>query len=176
MSNTFVSAITLPADKPHLIVGHCRWGKTDDEPDRVEIYRVLDIAGRGPTLLKEPISIHEGNVTQDRFDEVYFEYNERFYFDEIRVGPSYPKWSGWWIRTHDLHLPKLSRYHPAPHPVSCPVGAYYSRRMVNGKPCAQLFCFWCLRVEPGWGIRSAVFVAVVSALGSGRCTAARYKR
>lgn len=81
--------ITLPADKPNLLVGRCRWGKDGDSPDTVELYRVLDVPGKGPVLLKKPISTVTGLVDQASLDTLYFEYNEHFLLDEIRIGPSY---------------------------------------------------------------------------------------
>lgn len=81
--------ITYAIDEPHLIVGHCQWGKTEEEPDTVTIYRVLDIPTKGPVLLEEPISVYSAPVSQQDLDSIYFDYGEYFYLDEIRVGPTY---------------------------------------------------------------------------------------
>lgn len=89
MANQFVTEITMPAEKPHMVLGHCVWGASDRVPDVVEIYRVLDIAGQGPVLLKQPVSVLSAVVDQKRLDTLYFEYWGEFYLDEIRVGPTY---------------------------------------------------------------------------------------
>lgn len=87
--NNSAAVITFPAEQPHLIVGHCKWGGTSDEPDTVAIYRVLDIKRLGPTLLEKPISTARSQISQKDLDTLYFEVNERFYLDEIRIGPTY---------------------------------------------------------------------------------------
>jgi len=89
MANQFVTEITMPAEKPHMVLGHCVWGASDRVPDVVEIYRVLDIAGRGPVLLKQPVSVLSAVVDQKRLDTLYFEYWGDFCLDEIRVGATY---------------------------------------------------------------------------------------
>lgn len=88
-TNPSSGGITFPPDRPHLVVGHCQWGKTDDTPDTVTIYRVLDITRRGPVLLEKPISVTSKAINQESLNTLYFEYNERFYLDEIRIGPTY---------------------------------------------------------------------------------------
>jgi hypothetical protein len=88
-TNSSGGGITFPPDKPHLVVGHCQWGATDDTPDTVTIYRVLDITRRGPVLLEKPISVMSKTVNQSTLNTLYFEYNDRFYLDEIRIGPTY---------------------------------------------------------------------------------------
>jgi hypothetical protein len=88
-NNSRAGGITFAAERPHLVVGHCKWGGTSEEPDTVEIYRVLDIKRLGPTLLEKPISTATSPISQEQLDTLYFEANERFYLDEIRIGPTY---------------------------------------------------------------------------------------
>ena len=83
------SAIQMPDDDPHLIVGKVIWGKSPDAEDSVEIYRVMNIKKIGPVKLKTPISVQKGQLDQSHLDTLYIQYSERFMIDEIRVGPSY---------------------------------------------------------------------------------------
>ena len=50
---------------------------------------MLDITRRGPVLLEKPISVTSKAINQESLNTLYFEYNERFYLDEIRIGPTY---------------------------------------------------------------------------------------
>jgi hypothetical protein len=81
--------MTMPSEKPHLIVGRAQWGKTSEDEDTVEIFRVIDLEKFGPTLLKNPVSIQKGKIDQSLLDSIYFVYSEKFVIDEIRVGVNF---------------------------------------------------------------------------------------
>ncbi len=81
--------VTMPVGQPALYVGRCAWGATDDDEDTVEVYRVADVPGIGPVMLKSPVSAVTGTVRQQDLDTLYFGYNEKFIIDELRVGPTY---------------------------------------------------------------------------------------
>ena len=42
-----------------MIIGHCTWGKTDGDHDKLEIYRVFSAPGIGPMVLEEPVCVME---------------------------------------------------------------------------------------------------------------------
>lgn len=81
-----------PREQPAMVVVRCRWGKTDQEPDTVEVYRVVDLPMLGPKLVEKPIATNSGVIDQSKLNTLYISapgYGAGFYFDEIRVGPSY---------------------------------------------------------------------------------------
>ena len=78
----------MPPLVPHVFVGHCAWGVSDIDMDVVEIYRIVDVPGRGPVFLKEPISTFAGIVPQQEIDTLYFKSKDAYSMDEFRVGPT----------------------------------------------------------------------------------------
>ena len=79
----------MPVGEPALYVGHCTWAASDEGEDVIGIYRVADIDGIGPVKLNKPVSVVSGRINQESLDTLYFQYNEKFIMDELRVGPTY---------------------------------------------------------------------------------------
>ena len=71
-----------------MIVGHCLWGRTDDEPDTVSIYRVYNAPVFGPMLIDEPAIVMREPVDQQKVDSIILNLSEKRAMDEIRIGTS----------------------------------------------------------------------------------------
>ena len=69
-----------------MIVGHCVWGKTDEDPDIMKIYRVYDAPGFGPMILDEPVCVLEEAIDQKLLNSISFSMDEKRAIDEIRIG------------------------------------------------------------------------------------------
>jgi hypothetical protein len=87
--NQYAGTTILPALVPHVLVGRCLWGKTDIDMDTVDIYRVVDVPGREPVMLKDPVSTFTGIVPQQELDTLYFKTKTTYSMDECRVGPTF---------------------------------------------------------------------------------------
>ena len=74
-------------NKPNMIIGRCVWGKTDEDPDTLEIYRVFDAPGFGPMVLKKPVCVLKEIVPQAEINSVYMR-DTAGGVDEIRIGPT----------------------------------------------------------------------------------------
>jgi len=79
--------IKFPPEVPHMIIGRCKWGKTDKDPDSLEIYRVFDAPGIGPLVLEEPVCVMKEVVDQANLNSVYMN-DTAGALDEIRIGPT----------------------------------------------------------------------------------------
>jgi hypothetical protein len=84
--NQYKGETIMPALVPHVFVGHCVWGASDIDMDVVEIYRVVDVPGRGPVFLEEPVATYAGIVPQQELDTLYFKTKDSYSMDEFRVG------------------------------------------------------------------------------------------
>jgi len=73
-------------DKPNMIIGRCVWGKTDADPDTLEIYRVFDAPEFGPLVLKDPVCVLTEVSPQEKVGTVYL--HSEVAVDEIRIGPT----------------------------------------------------------------------------------------
>ena len=89
MRKTRFGKILFPDDEANLLVVHCKWSEEAGGDDVIKLYRVIDIPKFGPTLIKKPVSITKGDLSQELLDSLYFHYSERFSLDEIRVGPTF---------------------------------------------------------------------------------------
>lgn len=54
-NNPYTRSGHLRFAKTNMIVGRCVWGKTDEDRDTLEIYRVFDAPELGPLALKKPV-------------------------------------------------------------------------------------------------------------------------
>lgn len=73
---------------PNMVVGRCIWGKTDEEPDTVEVYRVFDAKGYGIVIPQEPVSVVKGVIPQEKINAIVLNASVETPLDEIRVGPT----------------------------------------------------------------------------------------
>ena len=73
---------------PHMIVGHCTWGKGDNGMDRLEIHRVYDAPVFGPILLEDPVAVLEEAIDQQTLDTLLIYVDQQQAIDEIRIGPT----------------------------------------------------------------------------------------
>ena len=80
------AGLRMYEDRPNMIVGRCIWGKTPEEPDTIEIYRVFDAPGFGPLLVEKPAAVATGKVNQKALLRLH--YNGASNLDEIRIGPT----------------------------------------------------------------------------------------
>ena len=64
------------------------WGKADDDPDTVEIYRVFNAPSHGPRVLKEPVTVYRKAVDQAGLTSLLIRGGEHGSLDEIRIGTS----------------------------------------------------------------------------------------
>jgi hypothetical protein len=71
---------------PNLVVGRCIWGKTDEDKDTVEIYRVLDLPDYGPLFVSSPVSVYKDQVNQKKLNTITL--GSGTVWDEIRIGPT----------------------------------------------------------------------------------------
>jgi hypothetical protein len=71
-----------------MVVGRCIWGKTDEEPDAVEVYRVFNANGYDVVLPEEPVSVTKGMIPQEKIQAVVMQVSSETPSDEIRVGPT----------------------------------------------------------------------------------------
>jgi hypothetical protein len=76
------------ARSPHMIVGRCVWGRTDKDPDTVEVFRVFDAPGYGIVLLEDPVSVVKGVIPQEKIDSIGLYADGTAPVDEIRIGPT----------------------------------------------------------------------------------------
>jgi hypothetical protein len=75
-------------DGPHMIIGHCVWGKTDTDPDTIKIYRVFDTPEFGPIVIDRPACIMKEVISQSKIDQISIKDFEKGSVDEIRIGPT----------------------------------------------------------------------------------------
>ncbi len=81
--------IRLPAEQPHMMVGHLHWGRTDDEPDTLKLYRVFNAPVFGPMMLDEPVGVLQETIAQEKLNSVFVEiFDTPRAIDEIRIGTS----------------------------------------------------------------------------------------
>ena len=73
-------------DGPDMIIGCCTWGKTETDPDTLEIYRVFDAPEFGPLILEKPAAVAEGTIPQETIRNLYLHAGSMV--DEIRLGPT----------------------------------------------------------------------------------------
>lgn len=79
--------VMFPENAPSMIIGRCQWGKTDKDPDILEIYRVFDAPEFGPMVLEKPVCVVEDIVSQAKINTVSLT-DLAGGVDEIRVGPT----------------------------------------------------------------------------------------
>ena len=79
----------FPKNQPYMLVGHCKWGKTDKDPDIISIYRVLNVPKIGPVVvLKRPMLFTDKEIIhQEKLTRFFFDSNGSN-IDEIRMGTS----------------------------------------------------------------------------------------
>lgn len=80
--------LRFPEGEPHLIVGQCVWGKTDEEPDTVRIFRVFNAPVFGPMLIHQPASEMQEPIAQEKINAIQLSMGDKQGFDEIRIGTS----------------------------------------------------------------------------------------
>jgi hypothetical protein len=80
--------LRFPEDEPSMIVGRCVWGKTDEDPDRLEIHRVFVAPRFGPLVLENPASVLEEVIDQRTLDSISLNIDSDRVLDEIRIGPT----------------------------------------------------------------------------------------
>jgi hypothetical protein len=77
------------SDGPDMVVGRCVWGKTDEDPDTLEVYRVFNAPGYDIVFPKKPVSVVKGAIPQEMIKAIVI--NQGSFespLDEIRVGPT----------------------------------------------------------------------------------------
>jgi hypothetical protein len=74
--------------EPILIVGHCIWGKTDDEPDTVNLHRVFNAPVFGPMLIDKPAASMQEPLAQEKLNAIGLSMAGSRAIDEIRIGTS----------------------------------------------------------------------------------------
>lgn len=79
----------IPQFVPELVVVKIIWGKTPEDKDTVEVYRVINVKKLGPTLLEKPVAIQKGIVDQSKLDTFFYRGGGDLPIDEIRIGPTY---------------------------------------------------------------------------------------
>ena len=80
-------SIKYPDNKPWMLVGHCQWGKTDNDPDIVKVYRVLNVAGTGPVVvLGRPVLQSDKELIHQQKLSSFFFSSTGTFIDEIRIG------------------------------------------------------------------------------------------
>jgi hypothetical protein len=72
--------------EPNMIIGRCVWGKTDRDPDTLEIYRVFDAPEFGPLVLDEPACVLNELIAQENIRSISL--HAQVPVDEIRIGPT----------------------------------------------------------------------------------------
>ena len=80
--------LRFPEGEPTMIVGRCVWGQSDDEKDRMEIYRTFNAPVFGPLLVEEPVCVLEEVIDQKSINAIRLEMGDKRAVDEIRIGPS----------------------------------------------------------------------------------------
>lgn len=78
--------LRFPDDEAQMIICRYVWGKTDEDADTLEIYRVFDAPGFGPLVLKEPAATYKGMISQETFNSVSMNMDGHRAVDEIRIG------------------------------------------------------------------------------------------
>lgn len=75
---------------PNMVVGRCIWGKTDEEPDTFEVYRVFNAPGYDIVVPKEPVSVVKGLIPQENIEALVLDISHKWEgpVDEFRVGPT----------------------------------------------------------------------------------------
>ena len=73
---------------PNMVLGRCVWGKTDEEPDLVEVYRVFNAPGYDVVFPEKPVSVTKGVIPQEMINAISLETRGETPLDEIRVGPT----------------------------------------------------------------------------------------
>jgi hypothetical protein len=74
---------------PNMVVVRCVWGKTDEDPDTVEVYRVFNAPGYNVVFPKKPVSAAKGAIPQALIKAIVI--NQGGFeapLDELRVGPT----------------------------------------------------------------------------------------
>ena len=82
-----------------MLVGRCVWGKTDADPDTMEIFRVYDAPGFGPMVLKEPVCVLKEVIPQAGINKLSIKDFEKGGIDEIRID----------AQRHDRHQASCSK-------------------------------------------------------------------
>lgn len=82
------AALRFPDNEPQMIVGRCVWGKTDDEPDTLTIYRVFNAPVFGPMLIDKPAAVMQEAIAQETLNAILVNLAENRAIDEIRIGTS----------------------------------------------------------------------------------------
>jgi len=73
---------------PDMLIGRCVWGKTDKDPDVVELYRVYDSPLFGPMLVEKPVTMFEHVIDQQSIERVRILLGDEGGCDELRIGPT----------------------------------------------------------------------------------------
>ena len=81
------SDLKYPSGKPWMLIGHCKWGKTDKDPDTIKVYRVFIVPDYGPVVIrKRPVlQSLDKSFDQEKLNTIFFSANGS-YIDEIRIG------------------------------------------------------------------------------------------
>jgi hypothetical protein len=80
------AALRFPDNAPSMIAGHCVWGKTDEEPDTLTLYRVYDAPVFGPMLIDKPAAVMTMKIDQTKLNAIHLNLPENRAIDEIRIG------------------------------------------------------------------------------------------
>lgn len=82
------AALRFSESEPALILGQCVWGKTDEEPDTLNIYRVFNAPVFGPMLIDKPAAVMREPIEQEKLNSIILNFSEKRAIDEIRIGAS----------------------------------------------------------------------------------------
>lgn len=80
--------LRIKQNEPAMVVGHCLWGRTDDEPDTLTLYRVYNAPVFGPMLIDQPASDMKQLIDQEKINAIVIGIAENRAIDEIRIGAS----------------------------------------------------------------------------------------
>ena len=72
-----------------MVVGRCVWGRTDADPDTLEVYRVFNAPGYDIVFPRKPVSVVKGIIPQELIKAIVI--NQGGFdapLDELRVGPT----------------------------------------------------------------------------------------
>lgn len=73
---------------PDMVVGHCVWGETDQDPDLIEIHRVYDSPLYGPILIEKPVAVLKEAIDQQSIHKLRVHLRSEGGLDELRIGSS----------------------------------------------------------------------------------------
>lgn len=82
------AGVRFAENEPMMIVGHCVWGKTEEEPDTLSIHRVYNAPVFGPMLIEKPAAVMREPIDQEKLNSILLNLSEKRAIDEIRIGTS----------------------------------------------------------------------------------------